>query len=83
MIREAKDTLLLYRMRSVSYTHLDVYKRQDLNNAQKTALYDAAGYARSTLDDAPWYGKMCIRDRLDSGKINTAGAATIMQALGI
>ncbi len=29
----------------------------DLNNAQKTALYYAAGYAASTLSDAPWYGK--------------------------
>lgn len=29
----------------------------DLNNAQKTALYYAAGYAQSTLDDAPWYGR--------------------------
>lgn len=29
----------------------------DLNNAQKTALYYAAGYAASTLDDAPWYGR--------------------------
>ena len=29
----------------------------DLNNAQKTALYYAAGYAASTLSDAPWYGR--------------------------
>ena len=29
----------------------------DLNNAQKTALYYAAGYSASTLDDAPWYGR--------------------------
>ena len=29
----------------------------DLNNDQKTALYYAAGYAASTLDDAPWYGR--------------------------
>ncbi len=29
----------------------------DLNNAQKTALYYAAGYKESTLDDAPWYGR--------------------------
>ena len=28
-----------------------------LNNAQKNALYFAAGYAESTLDDAPWYGR--------------------------
>lgn len=29
----------------------------DLNNVQKTALYYAAGYSASTLDDAPWYGR--------------------------
>lgn len=29
----------------------------NLNNAQKNALYFAAGYAESTLDDAPWYGR--------------------------
>lgn len=29
----------------------------DLNNAQKTALYYAAGYAASTISDAPWYGR--------------------------
>ena len=29
----------------------------DLNNIQKTALYYAAGYSASTLDDAPWYGR--------------------------
>ena len=28
-----------------------------LDNAQKNALYFAAGYAESTLDDAPWYGR--------------------------
>ena len=28
-----------------------------LNNAQKNALYFAAGYPESTLDDAPWYGR--------------------------
>ncbi len=36
---------------------MDYIDSMDLNNAQKTALYDAAGYARSTLDDAPWYGR--------------------------
>lgn len=29
----------------------------DLSNTQKTALYYAAGYAASTLSDAPWYGR--------------------------
>lgn len=29
----------------------------DLSNAQKTSLYYAAGYAASTLDEAPWYGR--------------------------
>lgn len=29
----------------------------DLNNAQKTELYYAAGYKASTLSDAPWYGR--------------------------
>ena len=29
----------------------------NLNNAQKNALYFAAGYKESTLDDAPWYGR--------------------------
>lgn len=36
---------------------MDYIDSMDLSNAQKTALYDAAGYARSTLDDAPWYGR--------------------------
>ncbi len=36
---------------------LDYIDAMDLNNAQKTALYYAAGYAASTLSDAPWYGK--------------------------
>ena len=29
----------------------------NLSNAQKTALYYAAGYKASTLDEAPWYGR--------------------------
>ena len=28
----------------------------DITNSQKTALYYAAGYKQSTLDEAPWYG---------------------------
>lgn len=36
---------------------MDYIDSMDLSNTQKTALYDAAGYARSTLDDAPWYGR--------------------------
>ena len=36
---------------------LDYIDSMELSNAQKTALYDAAGYARSTLDEAPWYGR--------------------------
>lgn len=36
---------------------LNYIDSMDLNNAQKTALYYAAGYAASTLDDAPWYGR--------------------------
>lgn len=36
---------------------LDYIDAMDLNNTQKTALYYAAGYAASTLSDAPWYGQ--------------------------
>lgn len=36
---------------------LDYIDAMDLNIAQKTALYYAAGYAASTLSDAPWYGR--------------------------
>lgn len=36
---------------------LNYIDSMDLNNDQKTALYYAAGYAASTLDDAPWYGR--------------------------
>lgn len=34
---------------------MDAINRMDLSKAQKTALYYAAGYKESTLDEAPWY----------------------------
>ncbi|MDY3690828.1 MAG: hypothetical protein SO072_02540 [Dysosmobacter sp.] len=34
-----------------------------ISNSQKTALYYAAGYKKSTLDEAPWYGRNTVRSR--------------------
>ena len=36
---------------------MGVIDSMQISNSQKTALYYAAGYKESTLDDAPWYGK--------------------------
>lgn len=36
---------------------MDYIDSMNLSNAQKTALYYAAGYKASTLDEAPWYGR--------------------------
>ena len=36
-----------------------------ITNSQKTALYYAAGYKESTLDDAPWYG---MPDTVQTGR---------------
>ena len=42
----------------------------DISNIQKTALYYAAGYKESTLDDAPWIsGKSVGRSREEALKI--------------
>lgn len=41
-----------------------------ISNRQKTALYYAAGYKESTLDEAPWYGKADdIMPRLSGGSL--------------
>lgn len=41
-----------------------------ISNRQKTALYYAAGYKESTLDEAPWYGKSDnIMPRLSGGSL--------------
>jgi len=42
-----------------------------ITNAQKTALYYAAGYKASTLDDAPWYGRAegIVMPRLADGQM--------------
>ena len=42
----------------------------DITNSQKTALYYAAGYKQSTLDEAPWIsGKSMGRSREDALKL--------------
>lgn len=42
----------------------------DITNSQKTALYYAAGYKQSTLDEAPWIsGKSMERSREDALKL--------------
>lgn len=38
-------------------TIMNMINSMQISNSQKTALYYAAGYAESTLDEAPWYGK--------------------------
>lgn len=41
-----------------------------ISNIQKTALYYAAGYKESTLDDAPWIsGRSTVRSREDAIKL--------------
>ena len=62
-------------MKPVSYTHLDVYKRQELKHTIKK-FNVALDYARNGTDDMaiiqlkkvlnqnPNFIKMCIRDRL-------------------
>ncbi len=40
-----------------------------ISNSQKTALYYAAGYKESTLDEAPWYGRNTVRSREEAIKL--------------
>ena len=51
---------------AVSYTHLDVYKRQELDNkitAIADYIFNPAEMAKQSEEDM-WVDKMCIRDRL-------------------
>lgn len=42
----------------------------DITNSQKTALYYAAGYKESTLDDAPWIsGRSAGRSQEEAVKL--------------
>ena len=68
-IREALGKSKSDRINTVSYTHLDVYKRQTLadkkiqwNKAQVKAIESRDGSV--LVSAAAGSGKMCIRDRL-------------------
>ena len=49
---------------------LEAIDAMDITNSQKTALYYAAGYKESTLDDAPWIsGGNTVRSREEAIKL--------------
>ena len=56
---------------------LNEINSMQLTNEQKTALYYAAGYKKSTLDDAPWVGgRQITMPRLSGGSSTTSRAKT-------
>lgn len=58
---------------------LNAINSMQLTNEQKTALYYAAGYKKSTLDDAPWVGGRragITMPRLSGGSGGTSRAKT-------
>ena len=73
---QSKKKRRYFRSMAVSYTHLDVYKRQTTNSARafskacginlKTAESGTggAGYSRAAFLCEIYGGKMCIRDRV-------------------
>ena len=75
---EAVGVMLFYRVGeylqeravAVSYTHLDVYKRQDAINPVAARQAAGAGFNDGVVDDA---GKMCIRDRRTTARATLWG----------
>ena len=48
----------------VSYTHLDVYKRQGGSSGEFCAMGETLTQQRRVEDEVPWDVKMCIRDSI-------------------